>query len=98
MNSIVKFVLRIAIGLLGVAGLLAAVNSLIFPGAGIFIATIGLTVGLWKITYLIGYKPEPSDNSEIVKTKIFANQFRIIVIFMIAGILIAKLGEAIINA
>lgn len=45
----VVFILRTAISVLFLVSVLAGLNSLPFPGVGILIAAVGLSVALWSL-------------------------------------------------
>jgi len=56
--SIIVVILRVLIVLLGLVALAAGLNSLPFPGIGIFITTLGLSLFLWGMTNILKSSPK----------------------------------------
>jgi len=71
--------------ILALSGLAASLNSLPFPGIGIFIFTSGLSWGLWRMTIILKSSP---------KSLYFDREyFKYPIFIFFTGIVIAKIGE-----
>jgi hypothetical protein len=83
--NVVIIILRICIVLLGLVGLLAGLNSLPFPGVGIFIAIFGFSLFLWRMTIILKSSP-----AALALNKKY---FMLPAWIFMAGIIIGKVGE-----
>ena len=83
--NIIVIILRVPIVLLSLVGLAAGLNSMPFPGIGMFIATLGLSLFLWEMTTILKSSPKTmSLDGRFLKYSQW---------LVLAGFIIVALGE-----